>query len=86
MADTFILPQAEDSEIQVLGSIIQEGRLIEKTSLSSSDFYHPNHQTIFAVMKDIHRRGVRIDISALLEEIRKAGKEETTGGFMVSAC
>jgi replicative DNA helicase len=80
VADSFIPPQAETSEIQVLGSIIQEGKLIEKADLYPGDFYHSNHQTIFTVMKDIHRRGVRIDISELFDEIRKSENDEITGG------
>lgn len=78
---TLILPQAENSEIQVLGSIIQEGKLIEKVNLSLSDFYSEKHRAIYSVMKDMERRGVPIDISTLHEEIRRVGKEGIIGGF-----
>ncbi len=69
------------AESLVLGSIIQEGELIEKSDLLPSDFYATKHQTIFATMQDMHRRGVPIDISTLCEEIKRSGREEETGGF-----
>lgn len=82
LGSNLILPQAENSEISILGSIIQEGKLIKKTAdLSANDFYKEKHQTIFSIMKDLKLRDVPIDISILHEEIRKAGKEEITGGF-----
>ncbi len=77
---TIILPRAELSEQQILGSIIQEGKLIKTVDLSPSDFCSEQHQAIFSVMKDMERRGVPIDISTLFEEIRKSGKDEITGG------
>lgn len=40
------LHQAEDSEINVLGSIIQHGALIEQAPLSPNDFYGEKHEIL----------------------------------------
>ncbi len=73
--------RAENSEISVLGSIIQDGEMIVKADVSPSDFYSTQKQEIYSVMKDMQRRSVPIDVSTLLEEIQKMGKEAITGGF-----
>lgn len=77
-----ILPHTESSEIQVLGCIMQEGGLIANVDLSPSDFYLEKHQAIYSIMKDMERHGMPIDVGTLHEQIRKAGQEELTGGFM----
>ncbi|HEX3033711.1 MAG TPA: DnaB-like helicase N-terminal domain-containing protein [Thermodesulfobacteriota bacterium] len=71
----------QDSEVNVLGAIIQEGRLInEVQDLKPKDFYLQKHQEVFKVMLEMKKHSVPIDITTLLADIRDRGLEEKIGG------
>ena len=76
----FSLPHAEESEIQVLGSIIRKGELINKVNLSPNDFSLDRHKGIFSLMRDMQRQGVKIDVLSIFQEAKKTGKEGIVGG------
>ncbi|MGE5444486.1 MAG: DnaB-like helicase N-terminal domain-containing protein [Ignavibacteriales bacterium] len=76
----FSLPQAEESEMNVVGCLLRGEASIEQVSLSDKDFYSSKHQEIFSAMKNLLRQGIPIDIVTVFNEIKRAGKDEETGG------
>ena len=44
------------------------------------DFYDETHQLLFQHMQDMHTAGKRIDVTLLVDHLKKAGDFETIGG------
>ena len=48
--------------------------------LRKEDFYDEAHQLLFAHMQDMHTAGKRIDITLLVDHLKKAGDFDQIGG------
>ena len=81
MLENLTMPKAEESEIQILGSILQDGELINKVNLFVSDFYFERHKSIFSLMQDIKKREIKIAIDTFWEEAKEAGVVEKVGNI-----
>jgi len=75
-------PQAVDVEMAVLGAMLLEKEAISKALeiLDDTAFYKPAHQKIFASMIALFERGEPVDLLTLVEELRRRGDLEKTGG------
>lgn len=75
-------PNNPDAEHAVLGSIIIEGRLINKVSglLKPEDFYNSVNKEIFSAMLQMHESKIPIDILTLFEFLKSDNKAEKVGG------
>lgn len=77
------VPRSEESERQVLGSILATGakafREAEKV-MTGEDFYSPSGQLIWDVVADLVDTGAQIDAIVVLSELRKRKQERQTGG------
>lgn len=79
-----ILSRKEESEVQVLGSVIQDPSLIIRMN-PPGDFTKEKYQEIAKKLLEMHRENIPITIDTLDCEIRKGGKEDKTGGFQTIA-
>ncbi len=75
-------PQAVDVEMAVLGAMLIEKEAIAKAVevLDESAFYKPAHQQIFSAMVGLFERSEPVDLITLVEELRRRGQLEKTGG------
>jgi len=75
-------PKNEEAEKAVLGSIIQEGNLVEKVLgiLKPKDFYPSKHQEIFRSIHEMNKKGIPIDILTLFEDLKSQGLDQEIGG------
>lgn len=55
------------------------------TLLSSDDFYHPNHQTVYDAVKCIVSTGGNVDLVTVTNHLKSIGKLKTIGAATVSA-
>ena len=76
-------PQSIEAEQGVLGSILEEGRLIHEIRplLRPGDFYRDAHEAIYAAMLDMADRGESIDPVTLHDRLATRGHLERAGGF-----
>ncbi|MBM4168660.1 MAG: replicative DNA helicase [Ignavibacteria bacterium] len=81
-AEGRVPPQAVDVEMAVLGAMLLEKEAISKALeiLDDTVFYKPAHQKIFAAMIALFERGEPVDLLTLVEELRRRGDLEKTGG------
>lgn len=77
-----IPPQAVDVEMAVLGAMLLEKEAIARALevIDDAVFYKPAHQKIFAAMIALFERGEPVDLLTLIEELRRRGDLEKTGG------
>lgn len=76
------LPCSPETERFVLGSVLLGGNdVFEAITLDPADFSLEKHRRIFARMKDIADRGVKIDRVTLANELMTAGQIESVDGF-----
>lgn len=77
-----IPPQASEAEMSVLGAILLENSAITKALeiIGGDDFYRESHRKIFRAMQDLHGLPNPIDLTTLVEELKKRGELEETGG------
>jgi replicative DNA helicase len=75
-------PQAVELEAAVLGAMLLEKEAIAKAIevLDDTAFYRPAHQLIFQAMERLFERGEPVDVLTLIEELRRRGDLEKTGG------
>ncbi len=75
-------PQAVDVEMAVLGAMLIEKEAIAKAVevLDETAFYKPAHQQIFSAMVGLFERSEPVDLITLVEELRRRGQLEKTGG------
>lgn len=75
-------PQAVDVEMAVLGAMLLEKEAIARALevIDDTVFYKPAHQKIFAAMIALFERGEPVDLLTLIEELRRRGDLEKTGG------
>ncbi len=76
------LPQAIEVEEAVLGALLFEKDAIVDVAdiLSPDSFYRPQHQEIYRAIEQLFKEGHPIDIIAVTDALRKAGKLEMVGG------
>ena len=75
-------PHNLDAELGVLGSILLKPDVCDEiaTLIRHEDFYDETHGLLFAHMQDMHNAGKRIDITLLVDRLKKAGDFEKIGG------
>src|SRR5438270_7415831 len=77
------LPANLDAERFVLGSILLDDTYYLQVAgaVDPGDFSLEKHRRIFARMKDLYGRAVRIDRVTLAEELMKQGQLESVDGL-----
>jgi replicative DNA helicase len=75
-------PQAVELESAVLGAMLLEKEAIAKAIeiLDHTAFYRPAHQLMFQAMEHLFERGEPVDVLTLIEELRRRGDLERSGG------
>jgi replicative DNA helicase len=75
-------PQNLDAEKGVLGSIMLDPEVCDEVALilRSEDFYAFPNQRLFSHLLAMHNDGVRIDVTLLVDRLKKAGDFELIGG------
>ncbi|MBM4092195.1 MAG: replicative DNA helicase, partial [Planctomycetes bacterium] len=75
-------PHDSDAEVGVLGSIMLKPDVCDDIAslLRKEDFYDPAHGVLYAHMQEMHSAGKRIDVTLLVNELKKAGDYEKIGG------
>ncbi len=86
--NTRIAPQSKESEMMVLGCMLTSinSLNIAADRLEDSDFYFPEHQKIFKVMKQAYLNERPADVHLVCEELKRQGTLAGVGGvpFIVS--
>ncbi len=75
-------PRSLEAEKAVLGSIMILPDCCDDVALilKPEDFYDPAHQRLYTQMLAMHDSGKKIDVTLLIERLRKAGELELIGG------
>jgi replicative DNA helicase len=76
-------PQNLDAEKGVLGSILLDPNLCDDVLLvvRADDFYSDANRKLFRHIAEMHSEGLQIDVTLLVERLRKAGELEAVGGM-----
>ncbi len=71
-----------EAEFGVLGSMMLKPDVCDDIApiLRESDFYDPAHQRLFSHMLEMHASGKRIDVTLLVDRLKKSGDYELIGG------
>jgi replicative DNA helicase len=69
------LPRDEDAEESVIGALLLHGEAIEEvlSVIGPRDFYDSRREAIYAAMLELKRRGERIDLIGVANEMRRLG-------------
>ncbi|MCC7391105.1 replicative DNA helicase [Candidatus Sumerlaeota bacterium] len=80
-------PHDYDAERAVLGAMLLDNSVIPDViqTVKKDDFYHVPHQLIFEGMLALVSAGQPVDLTLLLDQLRKTGKLEDSGGPLVVA-
>ncbi len=75
-------PHDLEAELGVLGSILLKPDVCDDIAsmLRKEDFYDETHRALFEQLQDMHTAGKRIDVTILVDHLKKAGAFETIGG------
>ncbi len=75
-------PHDLEAELGVLGSILLKPDVCDEiaSTLRKEDFFDEAHQVLFQHMQDMHTEGKRIDVTILVDHLKKAGDFDTIGG------
>ena len=75
-------PHHLEAELGVLGSILLKPDVCDDiaSTLRREDFYDEAHQLLFAHMQDMHTAGKRIDVTLLVNHLKKSGDFDKLGG------
>ncbi len=81
------MPHDQAAERAVLGAVFLDNASLDRISgvLDEADFYQEAYRKIYAVMCDLHRRGVGVDHVTVGSELHAQGVLTTLGGPMVLA-
>lgn len=77
------IPQSENAEKGVIGSILIGGRksmYICERRVGEKHFFQPSHATIYKVLKEMHEDNESLDFITLTEVLEKRGQLEEVGG------
>lgn len=79
---SLVPPNSKESEMMVLGSMLTSinSLNIAADTLNAPDFYHPEHQAIFDVLKTAYRSDKPADVHLVCEELKRLGKLNSVGG------
>jgi replicative DNA helicase len=71
-----------EAELGVLGSMMLKPDVCDEIAplLREIDFYDPAHQRLFSHMMEMHTSGKRIDVTLLVDRLKKSGDYELVGG------
>jgi len=71
-----------EAEQAVLGSMLLDPNVCDEVTLllRPDDFHSDRHQRLYRHLLEMHNRGVRIDATLLLEQLRKSDELEAVGG------
>jgi len=77
-----VIPQAFDAERDVLGGLLCEGPLADDVFaiVQPADFYHTYNQQIAECILAVHRNKVPIDLTTVMEELRRRDWLDEVGG------
>jgi len=75
-------PHDLEAELGVLGSILLKPDVCDEISsvLREEDFFDETHQLLFRHMLEMHTAGKRIDVTLLVDHLKKAGDFDKIGG------
>jgi replicative DNA helicase len=76
-------PQNLDAEKGVLGSLLLDPEVCDDVALiiRSEDFYAPANVCLYGHLLAMHNEGLRVDVTLLVERLKKAGDLEIVGGM-----
>jgi replicative DNA helicase len=76
-------PHSTEAEEAVLGAVLKQGLALVEVApfLRPEHFYRPQHRQVYAAMLALFEQGQPIDYHTLLEELRRQGTEESSGGL-----
>jgi replicative DNA helicase len=71
-----------DAEMGVLGSIMLMPEVCDEIAslLGTDDFYHDGHRKLYEVLREMHDQGSKIDITLVVDRLKRAGVYEAIGG------
>ncbi len=77
-----VRPQSLEAERGVLGSLLHDPQLCDEVALllRADDFYADANQRLYRHLFALHDEGKRIDITLLIERLKKSGEYEAIGG------
>jgi replicative DNA helicase len=80
--ESMVPPNSVEAEQSTLGSMMIEKRAIwlATDTVTASDFYRPQHQTIFNAILRLHERNQPIDIITVQDELKAESKLDEVGG------
>lgn len=75
-------PASADAEKAVLGSMILDAEQIEIVVglLKAESFFHSRHRHLFTAILELHNKGVSVDFTTLIDEMRRRNLLEEIGG------
>jgi replicative DNA helicase len=86
--DALLPPQNLEAEAAVLGSLLLDNQTIPDVAqvLKATDFYAPDHQTVYGAILRLADRGQPVDLVILTDALKDRGELERVGGpdFLVS--
>lgn len=76
------VPQAPESEIEVLGGLLQEPSLLNDVAavIEAESFYSQTHREIFRTLMDCNEDGTPIGLAAVTQKLRDGNKLDMVGG------
>ncbi len=76
-------PQNLEAERGVLGSLLLDAQLIDEVVMlvDSEDFYARSNQLLFEHLLVMHNEGLRVDMTLLVERLKKENDLELIGGL-----
>jgi replicative DNA helicase len=83
MTNPKVAPNSKESEMMVLGCMLTSvnGLNIAADLLERSDFYYPEHQHIFASLRQAYCSEKPADIHLIAEDLRRQGLLDSAGGI-----
>lgn len=80
--DSRLPPQNINAEQSVLGGLMLEQDAWDHVSdlLTENDFYKPSHRTIYAALRELHRRGQPTDLVTISNFLMQTHQLDTIGG------
>lgn len=72
------IPEARESEVALLGSILIDPRIMDRVGLDPRAFYDAGHKLIYEAMRSIGSR--ELDVVVLTELLERRGQLERIGG------
>lgn len=73
------LPYAEDSEIQVLGFLLNYQDIVKVSELETKHFYKSSHQQIFSAIMKLAQQDIEIDTITVIESFNKQDLQKIGG-------